>query len=470
MIDTRRHARYLFDRYVVSVPKAVSSIVLCVLLALVVGLAPEYAGLSGAGRGALFILVLAAGLWITEAIPAFAVALLVIGLEIAILGRPGGLFADDPHDWERFIAPWGSPLIWLFFGGFVMAAGAEKTRLTHWLSGAALAWFGRRPPYLLLGCMAVTFTFSMFVSNTATATMMVAVLAPVFRSLSARDRFAKGLLLGVAFSANLGGMATLIGSPPNAIAAGALADVDPINFMTWMFVGLPPAVVLVVVAWGFLVKRYPSEAAELDVAQLFAGGDIDRSASDWRKWLVIVTFCLTVGMWLTGQWHGIPTTVVSFLPICLLTAAGVLDAEDVREIPWDVLLLIAGGLSLGVAITDTGLAAWLVSLVPVGSLGVVGVALAMAVTTALLSNVMSNTAAANVLVPIAVLAASDAAAQTVAPMALGASAAMCLPISTPPNAIVYGTARLQASDFLAGGLLIGVLAPPLVVAWAAWML
>lgn len=167
--------------------------------------------------------------------------------------------------------------------------------------------------------------------------------------------------------------------------------------------------------------------------------------------------------------HGIPATVISFLPICVLTALGVLDTADIRAIPWDVLLLIAGGLALGVAVIDTGLATWLVDRLTFTQWGVVGLAVTLTYATAFLSNLMSNTAAANILVPIAMAASVGFEARTVVPIALGASAAMCLPISTPPNAIAYGTGELETRDLLRGGLFLGLLAPIVVTAWC-WII
>ncbi len=160
--------------------------------------------------------------------------------------------------------------------------------------------------------------------------------------------------------------------------------------------------------------------------------------------------------------------MISFLPICVLTTLGVLDASDIRAIPWDILLLIAGGLALGVAVTDTGLAIWLVDQLTITQWGVVGLAVTLTYATAFLSNVMSNTAAANILVPIAMVASVGFEAQTVVPIALGASAAMCLPISTPPNAIAYGTGELETRDLLQGGLFLGLLAPLIATGWC-WL-
>ncbi|MGV3485435.1 MAG: SLC13 family permease [Planctomycetaceae bacterium] len=469
MADTRADAKPFYERFRFSSWRAAILLILSTLLAAGVALLPEYVGLSPAGRWALFILILAASLWITEAIPAFAVGLLVIGLEIAILGRPGGVFATDADDWERFIGVWGSPLIWLFFGGFVLAAAAEKIDLASWLSRYVLRYFGRRPATQLLGCMATTFVFSMFISNTAAAMMMLAMMIPSARRAAPGDGYRKSLPVGIAFAASLGGMATLIGSPPNAIAAGALRSVDPVDFAQWMIAGLPPAALLLSIAWIYLVMRYPSRVAGLDEATLPAEMSPVATSPMWKRVSVVWVFAATVLLWLSSSLHGIPATVVSFIPICSLTMLGVLDAEDIRRIPWDVLLLIAGGLALGVAVTDTGLANWMIEQLPVDRLSAFSLALVLCYATAALSNLMSNTAATNILVPIAIAASTGFEPQTVVPLAISASAAMCLPISTPPNAIAYGTGEIETKDLLQGGLIMGALAPLIATAWCWWV-
>ncbi len=465
MSDSRSEVVAFFRTLEFSSTRAVSKIAFCLCCAALVALLPNYHGLSDAGVWAFFILVLAAGLWITEAMPAFAVGLLVIGLEIAILGRPGGVFAQNAHDWERFVVVWGSPLVWLFFGGFVLAAAAEKTGLTQWLARMVMSRAGNRPSTQLLGCMVVTFVFSMFISNTATASMMIAVLAPVLGSLAMHDPLRRAFVLGVAFAANLGGMGTVIGSPPNAIAAGALSDVQPINFSEWMMAGLPPSLLLLGVAWVYLVFRYPSTTTHIESPVVLHSSPNQPGVPSWQRLSVVFVFTLTVGLWLTSFWHGIPSTVIAFVPICTLTAIGVLKSADICAIRWDVLLLIAGGLSLGVAVTDTGLANWLVDQLPLNQLTAIGLALAFTFTTAVLSNLMSNTAATNMLTPIAIAASTGFEVQTLVPIALGASAAMCLPISTPPNAIAYGSGEIDTHDLLQGGLLIGLIAPLAVTAW-----
>ncbi len=441
-----------------------------VAVSLALGLAgaylPTYEGLADAPRSALFILIFCAFLWITEAMPAFAVSLLVIGLEIAILGRTDGQFTEAPEDWQRFIATWGSPLIWLFFGGFVLAQGAERTGLDRWLALNTIGRFGKKPAWVLLGAMLTTATLSMFISNTATTTLMLAVLGPVFAMRDSSDRFAKALLMGIAIAANIGGMGTVIGSPPNAIAAGALQDFSPVNFSQWMIYSVPVAVVLLTLGWVYLVLRYFGKSGFTPLEETLFTTNKPVEASVAQQALVLATFTVTIGMWLTSPWHGIPSTVVSFIPICVLTTTKTLGPEDIRHLPWDVLLLIAGGLSLGVAISDTGLSTWLVEQLPLDQFSSFAVVLSFCYLMVIFSNLLSNTAAANILIPIAIVAIGSSNPQMVIPIALSASCAMCLPISTPPNAIVFGTRRLATTELLAVGLLMGVVCPLIAMSWA----
>jgi sodium-dependent dicarboxylate transporter 2/3/5 len=193
------------------------------------------------------------------------------------------------------------------------------------------------------------------------------------------------------------------------------------------------------------------------------------SQAGWERAAVAITLAITVGLWLTAPVHGIPMAVVSFLPPCALAAVGVLQADDVRALPWDVLILLAGGLSLGVTVEVTGLAAWLAARFDASALHPALLALAVSYATMLASNLMSNTAAASVAVPMSLaFAVPEHHAMVAASVALSASAAMCLPISTPPNALAHGSGRLRSRELLAAGGLLGLAAPPLAVGWA-WL-
>jgi sodium-dependent dicarboxylate transporter 2/3/5 len=262
-------------------------------------------------------------------------------------------------------------------------------------------------------------------------------------------------------------MGTLIGSPPNAIAAGALGGLGELSFTRWMLLGLPPALVLFGLSFVWLAARYRSDdPSPIPLPDL----DLGQRLPAWRQLIVMVVFSATVLLWMLGELHGVPTPVVSFLPICAFSATGILRAADVRDLQWDVLLLLLGGLALGQAVTETGLARWLVDSLPVSTLDRLSLGLAVAYATAVLSNFMSNTAAANILVPIGVALAHGFEGLVAVPIALAASSAMCLPISTPPNAIAFAGGELETRDFVAIGLPLAVVAPALAVAWCALVL
>lgn len=470
--DERSAVARLLGRLEVRSWKRGGYALLVLSVASLVAWVPTHAGLSGDGRRGMFILLVAAGLWLTEAIPAFAVALVVMALEILLLGglgRPGHTGAE----YTRFLAPWASPLVWLFLGGFVLGHGAARTGLDRWLAERVIGTFGKTRRGLLLGIMIVGFALSMFMSNTAAAAMLLAIAAPMREGLPAKDPMRRAIVLAIPIATNLGGMGSLIGSPPNAIAASAVNAVPgraPLDFARWALAGLPPALLLLGVAFLLLSRQVPLAESGAAVAAAKRAGEDHPRLPAWRQWVVMATFFLTLGLWSTDALHGIPTPVVSFLPITVLSAIGVLRAEDVRGLGWDVLLLLAGGLALGLCVQETGLSTWLVSSLPVSSVSRIGVALVLAYAVAVLSNFMSNTAAANILVPVAVELGRGYEPLAVVPIALAASSAMCLPISTPPNALAFSTGDLTSRDFLGVGVRVGLLAPVLAVAWCALVL
>ncbi len=470
MLDTRNEIHRLMRRFEFDSGRAVLKFSLCALAAYAAAAWPEHPGLGDAGRCSLGIVMLGAGLWITEAIPAFAVALLVIGLQIITLGREGGVLAEtgDSKAWEDYVRPWSSPPMWLFFGGLVLARAAERTGLDRHVAGRFLAWTRGSPSRLLPAVMALAFVFSMFMSNTATAAMMLAMLRPALASLPEGSKTARALLLGLACAANLGGMATIIGTPPNAIAAALLEDDAPVDFLRWMFLALPPALLLFAVVWALLARPLIREKSVLPPLQ-----EAPREGSGVRRWqrlLTLAVFAVTVLLWMSGEWHGIPTGVVAFVPIVALSMAGVIRKQDMRAIDWDVLILLAGGLSLGVGIEKSGLAEWLAGLVQQAEMPSWQASLVLCLIAGGISNLMSNTAAANILLPVTLVIAQAMGGDAdvtmfVVPVALACSTAMALPISTPPNAIVYASGRLRGTDYLAPGLLTLVLGPVLALGW-----
>lgn len=449
--------------------RAALKFLVCMLAAWAAAFWPEYAELGEAGRWSLAIIVLSAGLWITEAIPAFAVALLIIGLQIAILGRPGGVLlgADEVQGWEMFTQPWASPPMWLFFGGLVLARAAERTGMDRHLALRIMRWSGGRPQVLLPALMGLAFGLSMFMSNTATTALLLVMLRPALASLPLDSAVARALLLGLAAAANLGGMGTLIGSPPNAIAAGLLERDAPVGFLRWSLLALPPALLLLGIAWLQLRRPVRHTSVTLPVempATTIHGTQVKR----WQRIATLGIFGLTVALWMSGSWHGIPTAVVSFMPIVALSIAGVIGRDEIKSMEWDVLILLAGGLSLGVGIEASGLAKWLALCAHSAAMPPWLTALVLAWLAALVSNLMSNTAAANILLPVTLIIANamqQGGATLVVPVALSCSAAMALPISTPPNALVYSSGRFRSVDYLPVGITMLLLGPALAVAW-----
>ncbi len=432
-------------------------------------LAGQFSSMGPAAQRALFIFVLAASLWVSDAIPAYAVGILVIALKIAFLGKPGGVFARSERDWEQFVSVLGHPLVWLFFGGFVLAAGMERSAIDRKVGSLVLRRFGTHPSQLLLGVMSVSFGLSMCLSNTATTAMMIAILLPVISSANAPNRLGTILVMGCAVAANLGGMASLIGTPPNAIVVGVLSEkgID-IDFLDWIVLGLPPAVCGLLLAWAVLRSWMPKEQAAVvfDWAQL--DNPVGRPPTGQK--IVIATLIVTLTIWLTSQWHGIPTAAVAFLPIVVFTSTGLLGARDIRGLQYDVLFLLAGGLALGRAVTETGLSDWFVGALPLDYLTPSGVTYSLCYVTVVLSNFMSNTAATNILAPIGASILPGYEAQIAIPLAFGASAAMCLPVATPPNAMAFATGRCKTVDFLKIGLLMAVAVPLIGIWWSQFVL
>lgn len=475
-LDTRAEAQRQIGLFQRKLAIAVTKVAAAILVSLLIVLVPEWIGwsvfqeLDSDGRFTLGLLAFAAFLWISEAIPAFAVAVLVIGLEVVVLGMPGGFFAPtgDTKAWQQFVAPWASPLMWLFLGGFVLAAGTEKTGLDRWMAATVLSRASGNPVAILATSMGITFVLSMFMSNTATATMMIAVLAPLVATGAGGNQFATALYLAIPISANVGGMATIIGTPPNALASTALSTQgfqDIASFAGWMKVGVLPAVILAIFAFLYLWFRYLRKAPDSSPPALTHEPGDPSPERRMQFIVVVIVFFLTVGLWMTESLHGIPAPVTAFFPMVAFAATGVLGPHDVRSLPWDILLLLGGGLALGKAVQVTGLAEWLGNLIPDTWSGIY-LMCGFAFLAVLLSNLMSNTATASLLIPLGVgLAGENELAPLLAVIALSCSSAMALPISTPPNAVAYATGKVSSKDLLVVGLIMAVLGPAVAIAW-----
>jgi sodium-dependent dicarboxylate transporter 2/3/5 len=326
---------------------------------------------------------------------------------------------------------------------------------------------GTRPGHVLLAVMLTSAIASMFISNTSTTVLMIGAVLPLVRQAGPGEPFGKALLVAIPLAATVGGMGTIIGSPPNAIAVGVAAQFGhAIDFVEWMMVGAPVALVLVVVAWFVLLRLYPCSVDEI---RLLDDDSVEPDLPGRRERLIVGGIVLvTAAAWVTTPLHGIHVAAISLIPIVGLTMTQVLGAADVRGLPWDTLMLVAGGLSLGAAVVDTGLAERLALhlefFTRFGSdLLVLAV---LALVTVALSNFMSNTAAVSLIVPVAVALLPGRELTVCLVLGLSASCALLLPVSTPPNAVAFATGEIQTRDLRPGGLLIGLLGPLLIIAWA----
>lgn len=430
----------------------------------------ELPGLSEAGHRLFGIFLMAVVLWVSEAVPLHATSTLVILLLVLTLsdaseplawGVAEGFATGKAPDFSVYFACLADKVLILFLGGFFLATGAAKFGLDRNLASLMLRPFGEKPARVLLGLMLITGILSMWMSNTATCATIMAVVLPLIHQLPPGDRFRSALALGVPFAANLGGMATPVGTPPNAIALGALGGAGQCSFLQWMSFALPLTMLLLGLAWFLLVLLFRTGTKRLDLTL----------KPQWRTgtpaWIYYVTAALTIVLWMTEALHGINSYVVGLFPVAVLLATRVVTVKEFRALEWDVLWLVAGGIALGKAVAATGFDAWVVGLVDWDRIPVFALGGVLALATLILSTFISNSAATNLLAPMAVAvttAAGSGPVAAVAAVALGSSLAMALPISTPPNAIAYASGAIKTRDMAVAGGIIGA------VGWVALIL
>ena len=420
------------------------------------------------------LFVFAALMWMFEIIPNWTTSLLVIVISLLTVSNKGITFFCDPKygelvSYKEIMASFADPVVMLFMGGFVLAIMAEKYGLDVTMGRFLLGFFGTKPKMVLLGFLLVIAVFSMFMSNTATAAMMLAFLAPVLAVLPSDDKGRIGLSLAIPVAANLGGIGTPIGTPPNATAVRFLAEAGyDVTFAEWMLRMIPYVLIMILVAWAILLFFFPfkSEKVVLEIPE-------SRKEKSWKSTVVWVTFIGTILLWATESLTGINSNVVALIPLGVLTCTGIFTKEDIKEINWSVLWLVAGGFALGSCLQGTGLAKVLIQAIPFGAMPVLLVFLIAGLVCYFLSNFISNSATAALLIPILIVIAEGmadpSAANNASFLAMGgtyamiifvavcASIAMLFPISTPPNAIASSTGLVDTKDMAKVGIIIGVI-------------
>ena len=408
-------------------------------------------------------------MWILEIVSSWATSIAIIVLMLLFCSDSGIAPMVNPDvvgsvlSHKGIMASFADPVIMLFIGGFVLAIAATKTGLDAQLAKVLLKPFGTKSEMVLLGFLLITGLFSMFVSNTATAAMMLTFLAPVFRQLPPEGKGRIALAMSIPVAANLGGMGTPIGTPPNTIALKYLNDPEGLNmglgFGQWMMFMFPLVVVLLFISWRILLKFFPftQKTVELKI-----DGEMQKG---FQSKVVIFTFILAIVLWLSDQFTGINANTVAMIPFCIFALTGVINKRDLEQINWSVIWMVAGGFALGYGLNSSGLAHNAVESIPFGNLSPLLILILGGAICYLLSNFISNSATAALLMPILAIVCG-AMGDKLAPIggtptvligvAIAASSAMILPISTPPNALAFATGYVKQNDMAKMGILMGI--------------
>ena len=426
-------------------------------------------GLTVVQQRVIAIFAFATLMWLTEVVPSWATSVAIIVSLLLFTSDSGIKWLCNPDEvgtllsHKSIMATFADPIIMLFIGGFILAIAATKTGLDAQLAKFLLKFFGSKSENVLLGFLLITGLFSMFISNTATAAMMLTFLTPVFKQLPAEGKGRISMALSIPIAANLGGMGTPIGTPPNTIAMKYLNDPEGLNlgigFGQWMLFMLPLVIVLLLISWWILKSMFPFTQKTVE---LHIEGGMKKGT---HTWIVIVTFIVTILLWITDKLTGINSNTVAMIPMSVFALTGIITKYDLEEINWSVIWMVAGGFALGYGLNASGLAENAVKSIPFGDFSPILILLISGIICYALSNFISNSATAALLMPILAfvcgamgdkLNAIGGTSTVLIGVAIAASSAMVLPISTPPNALAYGTNLVKQNDMAKIGLITGV--------------
>ncbi|API93421.1 MULTISPECIES: SLC13 family permease [Virgibacillus] len=444
-------------------------------------------GLSQEGLAVLASTIWIAIWWMTEAIPIPATSL----LPIILFPLTGGL------DIGTTTSSYGSDTIFLFMGGFMIALAMEKWNLHRRIALSIISVIGTNTNRIILGFMVSTGFLSMWISNTATAMMMVPIGLAIIYQISealkgnpsidtSKENFAfgKALMLGIAYSASVGGIATLIGTPPNAALAGVINKMYGIelSFAKWMLFGVPIAWVFILIIWFYLIKvAYPLKLKELPGGKAVIHQEIQKlGKSSAEEKAVFTVFVLTACAWISRSFflvHINPNINDAIIAMCAAVILFLLPSKNHKDtflldwntavkLPWGILLLFGGGLAIAAGFTQSGLSEWIGNqLTALQGIHIFIVLLAVTGLVIFLTEITSNTATANMMYPImAALAIALGVHPFVVMIAAGvaSSCAFMLPVATPPNAVVFGSGYLRIQDMAKSGFALNIIGTILV--------
>ena len=427
-------------------------------------------GLTQVQQRIIAIFAYATLMWVFELAPAWATSVSIMVFLLLFTSDSGIKWICNPFavgqllSHKQVMASFADPVVMLFIGGFVLAIATTKIGLDVYLARVLLTPFGKKSENILLGFMLVTALFSMFISNTATTAMMLTFLTPVFKQLPEGGKGRIAMALSIPIAANLGGMGTPIGTPPNTIALKYLNDPEGLNlgigFGQWMIFMVPFVIIMILIAWMLLKKFFPFTQKTIE---LKIDGEMKK---DHKSTVVIVTMAITILLWMMDSLTGINTYTVALIPFAVFAMAGIISKYDLEEINWSVIWRVAGGFALGYAMNGSGLAALVVRAIPFGDFSPLLIVILSGLLCYGLSNLISHSATAALLMPILVvvctamgdkLAAIGGTSTVLIGVAIASSSAMILPISTPPNALAYATNLIQQKDMARMGIIIGLI-------------
>ena len=451
--------------------KAIEAIVVAIVTLILWNLPATAFGIEGltvVQQRIIAIFAFATLMWIMEVVPSWATSVAIIVSMLLFCSDSGIKWMCNEEEvgtllsYKGIMACFADPVIMLFIGGFILAIAATKTGLDAQLAKNLLKPFGQKSENVLLGFLVITGPFSMFISNTATAAMMLTFLTPVFKQLPANGKGRIALALSIPIAANIGGMGTPIGTPPNTIALKYLNDPEGMNlgigFGQWMLYMVPLVLVLLFISWLLLRKLFPFSQKTIE---LHIEGGMKHGI---QSKIVICTFFVTVLLWLLDTVTGINSYTVALIPFVVFALTGVINRRDLEEINWSVIWMVAGGFALGYGLNKSELAERAVESIPFGDFSPLFILVLSGLICYALSNFISNSATAALLMPILVvvcvamgdkLDAIGGTSTVLIGVAIAASSAMVLPISTPPNALAYATNLVQQKDMARIGLIMG---------------
>ena len=420
---------------------------------------------SEAQRYTLFILIFSILLWASEAIAPFAVGIMIIGFLVYTMGNAQGA-TIAPSD---IFDTWSDSVIWIFLGGFFLSEGMRKTNLDLSLFKKTISIFGSKPNSLVLGIIIVTSILSLIISNTATAAMVLASVMPLIERQGKDSLMSKAILVSIPAAATFAGMMSMVSSPPNLIVVNTLNSKGfSIGFNQWFVLGFIPATLLLTFFWFAVVRKYTSKVKGLDVSFVNEALELTKPMR-LQRLIVLAILIVTVGMWMFGHRFDIPTAGTAMVPIMFLPMFGIIKGEDVRRLPWDTLMLVAGGLALGLAIKEF-LAPYYSGFLAGMEFNTIWLMIIFAFVTVLFSNIMSSTATATIIINIAaIILPADQLLPIGIVIGLCSSCGLFLPVSTPPNAIVYGTGLLKQKDFVLGGFFGAIVGTLLIILWVLFL-